>query len=73
VDFVTLSDIKSSEFDSTMLRHLMVAISKRINMNIQKNIRQYYRLKLVEILMDNFERIDNKDLLLLLKIIDECI
>ncbi len=73
MDFVTLSDIKSSEFDSTMLRHLMVAISKRINMNIQKNIRQYYRLKLVEILMDNFERIDNKDLLLLLKIIDECI
>jgi hypothetical protein len=73
VDFVTLSDIKSSEFDSTMLRYLMVAISKRVNMNIQKNIRQYYRMKLVEILMDNFERIDNKDLLLLLKIIDECI
>jgi hypothetical protein len=73
VDFVTLSDIKTSDFDSTMLRYLMVAISKRINMNIQKNIRQYYRMKLVEILMDNFERIDNKDLLILLKIIDECI
>ncbi len=73
MDFVTLSDIKTSDFDSTMLRYLMVAISKRINMNIQKNIRQYYRMKLVEILMDNFERIDNKDLLILLKIIDECI
>ena len=54
MDFVSLSDIKASEFDSTMLRYLMVAISKRVNMNIQKNIRQYYRMKLVEILMDNF-------------------
>jgi hypothetical protein len=40
-------------------------------MNIQKNIRQYYRLKLVEIGLDNFERIDDKDLIQLIIIIQE--
>jgi hypothetical protein len=60
VDFVTLTDLKTNCYDSVMLKHLIPSINKRINMNIQKNIRQYYRLKMVEILIDNFERVDNR-------------
>lgn len=47
VDFVTLSDLNNSPYDSTMLRYLLLAIHKRSNTNVQKNIRQYYRLRLV--------------------------
>jgi len=54
-----------------MLKYLLPAIYKRSNMNIQKNIRQYYRLKFVEIALDNFERIDSKDLFQLIVIIQE--
>lgn len=71
MDFVTLTDLKTNSYDSVMLKHLIPSINKRINMNIQKNIRQYYRLKMVEILIDNFERVDNRDLFMLTKIIEE--
>lgn len=47
IDFVTLTDIVHSPYDSNMMRCLVMGIHKRIGMNIQKNIRQYYRLKLV--------------------------
>lgn len=72
-DFVTLTDIKNSPFDSIMLKYLILAINKRTNSTVQKNIRAYYRLKMVDILIDNFERIDNRDLLMLTKIINESI
>ncbi len=47
VDFVTLADVNYSQFDPMMLKYLLPAIHKRVSMNLQKNIRQYYRLKLV--------------------------
>lgn len=37
-------------------------------MNIQKNIRQYYRLRLIDILSDNFEKFENRDLMQLVSI-----
>lgn len=57
VDFITLTDTEGSEYDSTMLRCLFLGLNRRMTMNIQKNIRQYYRLRYVEIAMDNFERL----------------
>lgn len=40
-------------------------------MNLQKNIRQYYRLKLVEIALENFERVENRDLIQLITIVQD--
>lgn len=68
VDFLTLSDMDNSSYDGPMLRYLLLATYKRMNMNIQKNIRQYYRLRLIDILSDNFEKFENRDLMQLVSI-----
>lgn len=71
IDFLTLSDVNISPLDAQMLKCVIMGIAKRINMNVQKNLRQYYRLKLCELVMDNFERFDNKDLALLLNVVED--
>ena len=48
-----------------MLHYFMINLNKRILGNLQKNIRQYYRMKYIEIVKDNFTKIYDKDLWLI--------
>ncbi len=56
-----------------MLKYFFIGVNKRTTMNIQKNIRQYYRLKLVEIGLENFDKLNDKDLKFVLSIMQEAL
>lgn len=44
----------------------MINLNKRMNTNVQKNVRQYYRMKYAEILKNYFDKIYQKDYLLVM-------